>query len=100
MIERGQHNAQQRKKGYDGKTGDPITKTIPKEVDQVVKNELDNIRRLRRDVENLQQMRSDAEKFGRIKKKEQPAGLHETFTKDSLLIGDILREIEEDNEKI
>jgi len=55
---------------------------------------------LRRDVENLQQMRSDAERFGRIKKKEQPAGLHETFTKDSLLIGDILREIEEDNEKI
>ena len=100
LIERGQHNAEQRKKGYDGKTGDPITKTIPKEVDQVVKNELDNIRRLRRDVENLQQMRREAERFGRIKKKEEPSGLHETFTKDSLLIGDILKEIKEDNEKI
>ena len=100
LIERGQHNAEQRKKGYDGKTGDPITKTIPKEVDQDVKNELDNIRRLRRDVENIQQMRREAERSSRITRKEEPAGLHETFTKDSLLIGDILREIEEDNEKI
>ena len=99
-LEKGQWNAEQRKKGMNGKTGDPITKTIPKEVNQVMKNELDNIRRLRRDVENLQQMRREAERFGRIKKKEEPAGLHETFTKDSLLIGNILREIEEDNEKI
>ena len=33
-------------------------------------------------------------------KKEEPAGLHETFTKDRLIIGDILKQIEEDNEKI
>ena len=99
-LEKGQWNAEQRKKGMNGKTGDPITKTIPKEVNQVMENELDNIRRLRRDVENLQQMRREAERFGRIKKKEEPSGLHETFTKDSLLIGDILKEIEEDNEKI
>ena len=104
-FEKGQWNAQQRKKGMNGKTGDPITKTIPKEVNQVMKNELDNIRRLRRDVENLQeekllQMRRETERFGIIKKKEEPAGLHETFVKDKLLEGSILNQIKEDNETI
>ena len=104
-FEKGQWNAQQRKKGMNGKTGDPITKTIPKEVNQVMKNELDNIRRLRRDVENLQeekllQMRRETERFGIIKKKEEPAGLHETFVKDKLLEGSILKQIKEDNETI
>ncbi len=101
-LEKGQWNAEQRKKGMNGKTGDPITKTIPKEVDQIMNNELDNIRRMRRDAETLRQMSRDAElperKFEI--KKEEPAGLHETFTKDKLLEGSILRQIREDNEKI
>ena len=101
-LEKGQWNAEQRKKGMNGKTGDPITKTIPKEVNQIMNNELANIRRMRRDAETLRQMRRDAERPERKfeMKKEEPAGLHETFTKDKLLEGSILKQIREDNEKI
>ena len=101
-IEKGQWNREQRAKGMNGKTGDPITKTIPKEVNQIMNNELDNIRRMRRDAETLRQMRRDAERPERKfeMKKEEPAGLHETFVKDKLLEGSILKQIREDNEKI
>ena len=101
-IEKGQWNREQRAKGMNGKTGDPITKTIPKEVNQIMNNELDNIRRMRRDAETLRQMRRDAERPERKFeiKREEPAGLHETFTKDKLLEGSILKQIREDNEKI
>ena len=95
-IEKGQWNAEQRRKGMNGKTGDPIAKTIPNEVNQVMNNELESIRKMRMDAERIREI---PERRLEIKKT-IPAGLHETFTQDKLLEGDILRQIEEDNEKI
>jgi len=102
-LEKGQWNAEQRKKGMNGKTGDLLPKEEAKEIIDInLNNNIEDIRQIRRDAETLRQMSRDAElperKFEI--KKEEPAGLHETFTKDRLIIGDILKQIEEDNEKI
>jgi len=88
--EKGSWNAEYRKKGFNGKTGDalePITKTIPKEVNQIMNIELDNIRQMRMEAEEI---RNVPERILEIKKKER-AGLHEDFVKEKLLIGSILR---------
>ncbi|HAT62982.1 MAG TPA: hypothetical protein DCS66_00045 [Flavobacteriaceae bacterium] len=86
-IEKGQWNAEQRKKGMNGKTADPITKTIPKEVNQIMNIELDNIRQMRMGAEEV---RNIAERKLETRKPE-PAGLHEDFTREKLLIGSILK---------
>jgi len=109
--EKGSWNGEQRKKGFNGKTADPIgpssvssrpfpanaftlstdqssTTTIPKEVNQIMNNEIENIRQMRMDAERL---RGIPERKIEIKKKE-PAGLHEDFVREKLLIGSILRE--------
>ena len=88
--EKGSWNAEYRKKGFNGKTGDtlePITKTIPKEVNQIMNIELDNIRQMRMEAEEI---RNVPERILEIKKKER-AGLHEDFVREKLLIGSILR---------
>ena len=88
--EKGSWNAEYRKKGFNGKTGDtlePITKTIPKEVNQIMNIELDNIRQMRMEAEEI---RNVPERILEIKKKER-AGLHEDFVKEKLLVGSILK---------
>ena len=88
--EKGSWNHKQRERGMNGKTGDviePITKTIPKEVNQIMNIELDNIRQMRMEAEEI---RNVPERILEIKKKER-AGLHEDFVKEKLLIGSILR---------
>ena len=95
-IEKGQWNREQRAKGMNGKTGDPIAKTIPNEVNQIMNNELESIRKMRMDAERIREI---PERRLEIRKT-IPAGLHETFTQDKLLEGSILKQIAEDNEKI
>ena len=88
--QKGSWNAEYRKKGFNGKTGDslePITKTIPKEVNQIMNIELDNIRQMRMEAEEI---RNVPERILEIKKKER-AGLHEDFVKEKLLVGSILK---------
>tara|TARA_Y100000310_G_C20353694_1_gene655598 strand:+ start:72 stop:725 length:654 start_codon:yes stop_codon:yes gene_type:complete len=88
--EKGSWNAEYRKKGFNGKTGDalePITKTIPKEVNQIMNIELDNIRQMRmgaEEVRNIPERKLET-------RKPELAGLHEDFTREKLLIGSILK---------
>ena len=86
-IEKGQWNAEKRKHGLNGKTADPITKTIPKEVNQIMNIELDNIRQMRmgaEEVRNIPERKLET-------RKPELAGLHEDFTREKLLIGSILK---------
>jgi hypothetical protein len=113
--EKGSWNTEQRKKGFNGKTADPIgsravsgrpfppdtftlstdqgtnqnlNAPIPKEVNQIMNNEIENIRQMRMDAERL---RGIPKRRLEIKKKEL-AGLHEDFTREKLQIAAILRE--------
>ena len=121
--EKGSWNTEQRKKGFNGKTADPIgsravssrpfpadaftlstahepkqdlTTAIPKEVNQIMNNEIENIRQMRMDAERLRRMPEVKFKT----RKPEPAGLHEAFTQDKLIEGSILKQIREDFEKI
>ena len=108
--EKGSWNTEQRKKGFNGKTADPIgpravsgrpfppdtftlstdqdsNTTIPKEVNQIMNNEIENIRQMRMDAERLRRM---PERKIAIRKPE-PAGLHEDFVREKLQIGSILK---------
>ena len=112
--EKGSWNTEQRKKGFNRKTADPIgsravssrpfpadaftlstdqgsTTTIPKEVNQIMNNEIENIRQMRMDAERLRRM---PERKIAIRKPE-PAGLHEDFVREKLQIGSILKEADE-----
>ena len=113
--EKGSWNAEQRKKGMNGKTADPIgpgavvskpfpadaftlstdqgpnqnlNAAIPKEVNQIMNNEIENIRQMRMDAERL---RGIPERKLETRKPEL-AGLHEDFTREKLQIAAILRE--------
>ena len=83
-----------RKKQQESKQD--LTKTIPEEVNQIMNNELESIRQMRREAERLRRI----PEFKFKTRKPEPAGLHETFTQDKLLEGSILKQIKEDNEKI
>ena len=99
-IEKGQWNAEKRKQGMNGRTGDPLPKEEPKKTPEInLNNSLEDIRQLRRDAENLQQLRHLPTKVNyEIRKPEPVVGLHENFVKDKLLEGSILKQIKEDNE--
>ena len=101
-IEKGQWNAEKRKQGMNGRTGDPLPKEEPKKTPEInLNNSLEDIRQLRRDAENLQQLRHLPTKVNyEIRKPEPVVGLHENFVKDKLLEGSILKQIKEDNDKI
>ena len=100
-IEKGQWNLEKRKQGLNGKTGDPLPKEEPKKVPDInLNNNLEDIRQIRRDAENLRTLRELPTKVNFEIRKKEPYGLHETFTKDKLLEGSILKQIKEDNEKI
>ena len=101
-IEKGQWNREQRAKGMNGKTGDPLPKEEKKEIlDLDLNNHLEDIRQIRRDAEDLRTLRQRQLPERKIAiRKPEPAGLHETFVKDKLLEGSILKQIREDNEKI
>ena len=100
-IEKGQWNLEKRKQGLNGKTGDPLPKEEPKKVPDInLNNNLEDIRQIRRDAENLRTLRELPTKVNFEIRKQEPYGLHETFTKDKLLEGSILKQIKEDNEKI
>ena len=100
-IEKGQWNLEKRKQGLNGKTGDPLPKEEPKKVPDInLNNNLEDIRQIRRDAENLRTLRELPTKVNFEIRKKEPYGLHETFTRDKLLEGSILKQIKEDNEKI
>ena len=100
-IEKGQWNLEKRKQGLNGKTGDPLPKEEPKKVPDIdLNNNLEDIRQIRRDAENLRTLRERPTKVNFEIRKPEPYGLHETFVKDKLLEGSILKQIKEDNEKI
>ena len=101
-IEKGQWNREQRAKGMNGKTGDPLPKEETKEIlDLDLNNHLEDIRQIRRDAEDLRTLRQRQLPERKIAiRKPEPAGLHETFTQDKLTEGSILKQIKEDNEKI
>ena len=76
-------------------------KEEPKKVPDIdLNNNLEDIRQIRRDAENLRTLRELPTKVNFEIRKQEPYGLHETFTKDKLLEGSILIQIKEDNEKI
>jgi len=101
-LEKGQWNAEQRRKNQEKRdmnhepTKD-LNKDIAAETNRTMNRALENIRQIRLERERLK-------KIPEVKfeiKKEPPAGLHETFTKDKLLEGSILKQIEEEpDEKI
>ena len=101
-IEKGQWNREQRAKGMNGKTGDPLPKEEKKEIlDLDLNNHLEDIRQIRRDAEDLRTLRQRQLPERKIAiRKPEPAGLHETFTQDKLTEGSILKQIKEDNEKV
>ena len=101
-IEKGQWNREQRAKGMNGKTGDPLPKEETKEIlDLDLNNHLEDIRQIRRDAEDLRTLRQRQLPERKIAiRKPEPAGLHETFTQDKLTEGSILKQIREDNEKV
>jgi hypothetical protein len=101
-IEKGQWNREQRAKGMNGKTGDPLPKEETKEIlDLDLNNHLEDIRQIRRDAEDLRTLRQRQLPERKIAiRKPEPAGLHETFTQDKLTEGSILKHIREDNEKV
>ena len=109
--EKGSHNAEQRRKNLDNPfdPGAVVSKPfpadaftlstdhgpnqnlnapIPKEVNQIMNKEIENIRQMRMDAERL---RGIPKRRLEIKKKEL-AGLHEDFTREKLQIAAILRE--------
>jgi hypothetical protein len=103
-IEKGQWNAEQRWKKQerlkeeqeDQGSDQDLTKTIPREVNQIMSKEIENIRQMRIDAERLR--RIPEVKFKT--RKPEPAGLHEAFTQDKLTEGSILKQIRKDNEKV
>jgi len=103
-IEKGQWNSEQRRNKQerlkeeqeDQESDQDLTKTIPNEVNQIMNSEIESIRKMRMDAEKIREL---PERRLEIKKT-IPAGLHETFVKDKLLEGSILKQIKEDNETI
>tara|TARA_Y100000034_G_scaffold18895_1_gene21059 strand:- start:148 stop:591 length:444 start_codon:yes stop_codon:yes gene_type:complete len=101
-LEKGQWNSEERRKNQEqGKTNHGPTEDLNKDI------AAETNRTMNRALENIRQIRFEREKLKKIPevkfeiRKEPPAGLHETFTKDKLLEGSILKQIEKEaDEKI
>ena len=101
-LEKGQWNSEERRKNQEqGKTNHGPTEDLNKDI------AAETNRTMNRALENIRQIRFEREKLKKIPevkfeiRKEPPAGLHETFTKDKLLEGSILKQIEKEaDEKV
>ena len=102
-LEKGRWNAEKRKQGMNGKTAEPLKTKNETESTDMMKEITKNINR---EIEAIRQFNILKERSTKADppnleiRKPEPYGLHETFTKDKLFEGDILKQIKEDNEKI